>query len=75
MADFLLPTDDHRLHFRKRPDRTHVMYQRWEQLLFLHWEWDAAEIQKTLPEGLYADTFGGEAWLGLVPFYMRAVRP
>lgn len=73
--ELLLLTDEHRLQARVRPRRTHVMYQRWEQLLFLHWEWDAEAIQKTLPPGLYVDTFGGKAWVGLVPFYMRAVRP
>jgi uncharacterized protein YqjF (DUF2071 family) len=75
MPELIPPTDDQRLHARQRPERTHVMYQRWEQLLFLHWKWEPAEIQKTLPPGLYVDTFGGDAWLGVVPFYMRAVRP
>lgn len=51
------------------------MHQRWEHLLFLHWAWDPAEIQRTLPAGLTVDTFGGRAWLGLVPFFMRRVRP
>ena len=73
MPDHLLPSDEQRLLVRQRPRRRQVMYQRWEQLLFLHWEWDAAEIQQTLPKGLHVDTFGGSAWLGLVPFYMRAV--
>jgi len=75
MTELLPPTDDHRLQARLRPERRQIMYQRWEQLLFLHWEWDPAEIQKTLPEGLYVDTFQGKAWMGIVPFYMRAVRP
>ncbi len=48
---------------------------RWEKLLFLHWRWDAAEIQARLPVGLQVDTFRGEAWLGIVPFFMRRVRP
>ena len=48
---------------------------RWEQLLFLHWAWDPAEIQKTLPRGLFVDTFDGQAWLGIVPFFMRRVHP
>jgi uncharacterized protein len=75
MIASLLPTDAQRLLVRQRPERRQVMYQRWEQLLFLHWKWDAGEIQKTLPEGLHVDTWGGAAWLGIVPFYMRAVRP
>ncbi len=51
------------------------MYQRWESLLFLHWRFDAAVIQATLPPGLWVDTFDGAGWLGVVPFQMRGVRP
>lgn len=51
------------------------MLQRWEKLVFLHWRWDAAEIQRTLPPGLFVDTFQGDAWLAIVPFYMRGIRP
>jgi uncharacterized protein len=52
-----------------------VMYQRWEALLFLHWAYDPSTIQRTLPPGLTVDTFEGSAYLGIVPFYMRNVRP
>lgn len=51
------------------------MHQSWDRLLFLHWRWDAAEIQRTLPPDLFVDTFQGEAWLAIVPFYMRGIRP
>ena len=51
------------------------MRQQWAHLLFLHWAWDAAAVQDTLPAGLTVDTFEGRAWIGLVPFFMRRVRP
>ena len=51
------------------------MYQRWTDLLFLHWEYSVEAIQATLPDGLFADTFGGKAYLGIVPFFMRNIRP
>jgi uncharacterized protein YqjF (DUF2071 family) len=51
------------------------MLQRWEKLVFLHWRWDASDIQRTLPPGLFVDTFQGDAWLAIVPFYMRGIRP
>jgi len=51
------------------------MYQKWTDLLFLHWEYDADYIQSTLPEGLYVDTFDNKAYIGLVPFFMRNIRP
>ena len=52
-----------------------VMRQRWEQLLFLHWEVPAKTLQGRLPAGLYVDTFQGKAYAGVVPFAMRRVRP
>jgi uncharacterized protein YqjF (DUF2071 family) len=60
---------------RERPARPHVMLQRWERLAFLHWRWDPDVIQRTLPPGLTVDTFQGEAWLAIVPFFMRGIRP
>jgi len=69
------PTPDDREEFRRRPEGRPVMYQNWSKLLFLHWRMDPAEIQATLPEGLTVDTFEGDAWLGLVPFFMKGIRP
>ena len=58
-----------------RPVGKPVMYQRWRDLLFLHWEYPAAVIQQSLPDGLFVDTFGGKAYLGIVPFFMKNIRP
>lgn len=70
------PSEGDRLAVRARPvDRQPVMYQQWEHLLFLHWSYDPPTIQRTLPQGLSVDTFEGKAYLGIVPFFMRAVRP
>jgi uncharacterized protein YqjF (DUF2071 family) len=71
----VIPTLESRLAVRDQPSRAHVMHQRWEQLAFLHWRWNADEIQRTLPAGLFVDTFQGDAWLAIVPFYMRGIRP
>jgi uncharacterized protein len=51
------------------------MFQSWHRLLFAHWEADPEIIQATLPPGLTVETFQGRAYLGLVPFFMRRVRP
>jgi uncharacterized protein YqjF (DUF2071 family) len=51
------------------------MFQRWSELLFLHWRWEAADLQKRLPPGLHVDTYEGQAWLGVVPFFMDRIRP
>jgi len=52
-----------------------VMYQRWKRLLFLHWPYEPGIVQAKLPEGLIADRWQGDAWLGIVCLAMRDVRP
>ena len=70
------PTLTQRLEYQKRPqNKAVVMYQKWRDLLFLHWEFDPQVIQETLPAGLHVDTYQGRAYLGLVPFYMKDIRP
>ncbi len=69
------PTAADRLLLRERPAAPVVMHQRWRALLFAHWRIDPDAIQKTLPVGLHVDTCDGSAWLGVVPFFMDAVRP
>lgn len=64
-----------RLNERQRPASFSVMYQRWEELLFLHWAVEPEQVQQHLPGGLTVDTFDGAAWIGVVPFQMRKVRP
>ncbi|BAM03352.1 YqjF family protein [Phycisphaera mikurensis] len=57
------------------PDGPVVMHQKWRNLLFLHWRVDAEAVRALLPEGLTVDTFDAHAWIGVVPFLMRGVRP
>jgi len=52
-----------------------VMRHRWERLTFLHWPFEAADVQRLLPDGLEVETYDGAAWVGLVPFYMRVATP
>jgi len=51
------------------------MFQSWLHLLFLHWAVEPEIVQRTLPQGLSVDTYEGRAWIGIVPFFMRRVRP
>ena len=51
------------------------MVQRWEHLLFAHWEVTPEAVQRTLPEELTVDTWEGRAFVGVVPFWMRGIRP
>ena len=58
-----------------RPARRVVMRQSWRDLLFLHWALAPAAVRTLLPPGLELDLFDGMAYIGLVPFTMRGVRP
>lgn len=51
------------------------MFQTWRDLLFLHWEIDPQEIAKKIPSRLSIDLHQGKAYLGLIPFSMKKVRP
>jgi uncharacterized protein YqjF (DUF2071 family) len=56
------------------PTTRWVMTQRWNDLLFAHWPVPAAAIAPLLPHGLVPDTFDDEAYVGVVPFWMDAIR-
>lgn len=69
------PTLDQRLAVRDRPRGIPVMRQRWSKLLFLHWRVDPDFLRPRLPAGLHLDLHEGQAWLGVVPFFMERIRP
>ncbi len=58
-----------------RPRGRPVQYQRWQTLLFLHWRVPVSVLRPLIPPSLEIDTFEGVAFVGLVPFTMRGVRP
>jgi uncharacterized protein len=49
--------------------------QTWRDLLFLHWALPPEAVQRLLPPSLSVHTFGGLAYVGIVPFAMARVRP
>lgn len=57
------------------PPTPYVMHQAWHDLLFMHWRAPSESLQNIVPAGLPLDTFDGEAYIGVVPFVMRDVRP
>ncbi len=69
------PTLEARLAAREKPRRSVAMYQRWNDLAFLHWDIEPEIVQASLPQGLHVDTFDGRAYIGFVPFFMNAIRP
>ena len=50
------------------------MGQTWNDLLFLHWPLDPAELEPVVPLQLPLDTFEGQAWLGISPFVVTGLR-
>lgn len=72
MKELFLATG-HRLY--PYPVSPWVMTQCWNDLLFAHWRFEPDIVQKLIPPALQIDTFGGAAWIGVVPFRMQRVRP
>lgn len=59
----------------QRPSGPWVMQQVWNDLLFMHWPIAPEVMRRLLPDALPLDTFDGQAWIGVVPFWMSGVRP
>lgn len=59
----------------RRPEGRPVQFQRWDDLLFLHWKVPAEVLRPLIPPSLEIDTFEGDAYVGVVPFMMRDVHP
>jgi uncharacterized protein len=57
-----------------RPSTPVIGRQRWRRLLFAHWTVEPEELRKVVPDALDLDTFQGQAYVGIVPLQMRAVR-
>jgi uncharacterized protein len=55
------------------PHAPWIMTQSWNNLLFAHWRTDASQLRRAIPDAFDLDLFDGEAWLGVVPFYMTNV--
>jgi uncharacterized protein YqjF (DUF2071 family) len=47
-----------------------ILKQVWHDLLFAHWPVAVEALRPLIPAELQIDTFGGHAWLGVVPFRM-----
>jgi len=48
-----------------------IMGQRWEDLLFLSWPIDAARLRPFVSDAVDIDSFDGNAWVSVVPFWME----
>jgi len=57
-----------------RPDAPVIGWQRWAELLFLHWEVPAAALRPLVHRRLELDTFEGRAFVTITPFTVRGAR-
>lgn len=57
------------------PQAPFVMHQAWHNLLFIHFRVPLELLRRVVPGTLPLDTFDGHAYVGVVPFMMRNVRP
>jgi len=57
-----------------RPVRLPANFQTWQHLTFLHWRYDAGDVQRLVPPGLTVQAKDGLTWVGLTPFRMARVR-
>lgn len=57
------------------PKEPAIGYQTWTDLSFLHWRVPVEMLRPLVAPELTIDTYQGEAWVGLVPFYMSRIRP
>jgi uncharacterized protein len=57
-----------------RAARPVIGYQRWHEILFLHWPVPAEALRPLVDERLELDLFDGRAYVSLTPFTMRDAR-
>lgn len=50
------------------------MKQTWHDLLFAHWPISREALRPLVPEELPLDTFEGQCWIGVVPFWMSGIQ-
>lgn len=65
------PLGIRRRSFSTRP----VLRMGWHHLLFLHWALEPELLRPLIPRELELDLYEGRAYIGLIPFTMRRVRP
>lgn len=52
-----------------------LMTQSWRDVLFAHWTIPVEQMRRVIPEPLELDLWEGQAWIGVVPFWMSGVSP
>lgn len=58
-----------------KPSGPWKFYQEWNRAVFLHWPVEVEELKPLVPDGIQIDTYAGQAWVSVVAFTMKKVRP
>jgi uncharacterized protein YqjF (DUF2071 family) len=72
-ADEILAASSHRSF--PLPKSPWVMRQEWHDLLFAHWPVPTEVLHQKVPQQLELDLWKGDAYLGVIPFVIRNLRP
>jgi uncharacterized protein len=67
----MIPADRHP---ESPPPGPWVMTQRWHDLLFAHWRCPITDLRPLIPMPIEIETYDGDAWISVIPFYMSGVR-
>jgi uncharacterized protein len=57
------------------PQGSWIMTQTWNHVLFAHWKVPLETLEKQVPNNLEIDTYQGEGWISILPFYLSLFRP
>lgn len=57
------------------PSKNWLWYQEWNDAIFLHYKVDYKLLRKLVPTRLHIDTFEDNAWISIVLFKMKHIRP
>jgi uncharacterized protein YqjF (DUF2071 family) len=68
----LLEKTDHRPF--PLPEGNWIAEQTWNDVLFIHWPVSKDVLRERIPKGLELDTYEGQAWVGITPFWLNGVR-
>jgi uncharacterized protein YqjF (DUF2071 family) len=56
------------------PGKPWKYFQRWKDVLMLHWQINPEYLAEMLPAGITLDTYDGKAWISLVVFVFDVLR-
>jgi uncharacterized protein YqjF (DUF2071 family) len=69
----ILNTTAHRTY--PLPDKPWKQYQQWHGNLLMHWKVPLSALVGQVPNGLTIDTFDGNAWVSIIAFSVKKLRP